>query len=68
MDTRFILMNVARKYGVTYKEVENEIREAIRIGMVSTNPEIKKRWKKISPDGGEPSVGKFLNYILSQSK
>lgn len=41
-----IIKQVAKQNGVTPQEVEREIKEAIRIGMTSSDPIVQARWKK----------------------
>ncbi len=58
-----IIRQVAKQNGVTPAEVERDIKEAIRIGMASSDPLVQARWKIISPSGAEPSVDEFLTYV-----
>lgn len=65
MSTKKIIRQIAKENGVTPKEVETEMREAIRIGMASANPEVQEFWKQVSPDGKEPSLDVFLKFCAS---
>ena len=65
MDYKNIFQLVAKQHGVTPEEVEREIKEAIRIGMTSSDPLVQARWEKIYGRGEEPSVERFLAYFLS---
>lgn len=60
MSTKKIIRQIAKENGVTVSEVETEIREAIRVGMASSNPECREIWSLISPDGKEPSIDALL--------
>ena len=60
-----LLRRVARLYGVTAKEVENDMREAIRMAIVSDDSEAQALWKQLSPDGTEPTVEAFLQFCAS---
>ena len=63
-----IIKQVAKQNGVTPVEVEREIKEAIRIGMTSSDPLVQARWKLISPSGNPPTVDEFLTYLYSEIK
>ena len=60
-----IIKQVAKQNGVTPMAVEREIKEAIRIGMTSSNPLVHARWMLISPSGKEPTIDEFLTYLLT---
>ena len=59
-----LIEQIAKKNGVTPKEVECEIKKAIRIAMINRNatPESKAIWEKLSPNGEEPSVEEFIKF------
>lgn len=59
-----LIEQIAKKNGVTPKEVECEIKEAIHIAMQNRNatPESKAIWEKLSPNGEEPSVEDFIKF------
>ena len=60
-----IIREVAKKNGVSEKEVRNELKIAIRVAMQSTDPIAQFFWKQIVPDGREPSVEKVIAALAS---
>lgn len=65
MSTNKIIRQIAKENGVTPKEVETELREAIRMGMTSTNPDVQEFWKQVAPDGKEPPLDVFLKFCAN---
>lgn len=68
MSVKKIIRQIAKENGVTQREVEHEMKEAIRVGMASTDPVAKAFWMKIAPDGKEPSIEKFLAVCVAKVK
>ena len=66
MTTKKIIKQIAKREGVTEKQVEKDMQEAIRFAMASLNPDAQKFWQQISPDGSEPSVDIFLKAISAE--
>ena len=64
VDTKQIFEKIAKENNTTPEEVENEMRFAIREAMKSEDPKAQKLWKKISPDGKEPSIEQFLQFVI----
>lgn len=64
--TRKILKAVADKNGVTAEQVENEIKKAIRQAMASDDPQAQALWKQIAPDGSEPDLDAFLEFVTNK--
>jgi len=50
------------------EEMENEIKKAIREAMATTDPRAQALWKRIAPDGKEPSVEEFLDFCVNRLK
>ncbi len=67
MSTKRIIRQIAKQHGVTPKEVVADMKEAIRAGMASTEPTAQAFWKKLAPDGKEPSIDKFLKFCVKQT-
>ena len=67
MDVKNIIRRIATENGVTPEEVEKEMMDAIRIGMSSTDPNVQAHWKKMSPNGSEPTLEEVLTYLISQT-
>lgn len=63
MNTKEILEQIARRHNTTPEVVEMEMRNAIRQAMCDPSPQAKKLWKKISPDGKEPTIERFLQVV-----
>ncbi|MBQ7048181.1 MAG: hypothetical protein IJN86_04455 [Clostridia bacterium] len=68
MSTKKIIRQIAKENGVTPEEVETEMREAIRIGMASVDPEVQKFWNRLAPDGKEPSIDAFLRFCCEEAR
>ncbi|MBR4291569.1 MAG: hypothetical protein IKT52_13170 [Oscillospiraceae bacterium] len=64
--TRRIIQMIAAKEGTTPKEVEKKMRESIKDAMASSNPQAQAMWKQICPDGKEPDLDTFLNFMVHQ--
>lgn len=63
-----IVKQIAKKHGVSTKQVEKDMKEAIRAAMLNRNstPESKALWDKLSPDGKEPSIEQFIKFCKQQ--
>lgn len=61
-----VIQAIAMKEGISPKEVESKMMEAIRAGMASTNPRAQALWKQICPDGKEPDLDTFLNFLVGR--
>ena len=66
MDTKQIFEVVARDHNTTPEVVENEIRRAIREAMQCKDPKARMLWKQISPNGEEPSIETFLQFVVDR--
>lgn len=66
MSTKKIIRQIAKQNGVTPQEVINDMKEAIRVGMASTEPTARAFWQQIAPDGKEPSIDVFLKACVGQ--
>ena len=66
MTTRQIIRRIARENNTTPKQVEREMKEAIRAGMASDDPQAQAIWKQIAPDGKEPSIETFLKFCVER--
>ena len=64
--TKRILQIIAAEQGISPKEVEHEILEAIRAGMASPSPHAQALWKQICPDGKEPDMEAFLTFMAQR--
>lgn len=64
-----LIKQIAKNNGVSTKQVKEDMKEAIRIAMLNRNstPESKALWDKLSPDGKEPSIEKFIRFCVSQT-
>lgn len=63
MTTKQIIRRIARDNNVTPKQVEKDIKEAIRAGMASDDPQAQAIWRQIAPDGKEPSIKTFFEVL-----
>ncbi len=66
MNTKVIIGQIAKENGVTAKEVEDEMKQAIRLGMASADPCVKSQWEQIAPDGQEPTLELFIKFCASK--
>lgn len=66
--TKKIIKQIAIKNGVSPAEVEADMREAMQAGMASTDPHAQELWKQIAPDGKEPSIDRFLEFVSGRVK
>ena len=66
--TKRIIATIAAEQGITPEDVEHEMMEAIRAGMASPDPHAQELWKQIAPDGKEPSIDRFLEFVSGRVK
>ena len=64
--TKRIIAIIAAEHGITPEEVEHEMMEAIRAGMASPDPHAQALWKQICPDGKEPDLDTFLDFMANR--
>ena len=64
MNTKEMLKIIAMQHNTTPEKVEKEIQIAIREAMRSTDPKSQILWKRIAPDGKEPSIERFLQCVV----
>ena len=71
---RAILDEATDAWGIKVNRVEvknilppRDIQEAIRIGMASSDPNVQAHWKRMSPNGSEPTLEEVLTYLISQT-
>ena len=63
--TKRIIEIIAAENGISPEEVEHEMMEAIRAGMASPDPRAQALWKQICPDGKEPDLDTFLDFMAN---
>ena len=68
MSTKSIIRKIAKEHGVTEKEVEANIKEAIRFSMLSCSLSAQEFWKNSPFEGKEPSVDEFLKFCVKRVK
>ena len=64
--TKRIIATIAAEQGITPEDVEHEMMEAIRAGMASPDPHAQALWKQICPDGKEPDLDTFLDFMADR--
>ena len=64
--TKRIIATIAAEQGITPEDVEHERMEAIRAGMASTDPHAQALWKQMCPDGKEPDLDTFLDFMANR--
>ena len=62
MTTKEVIYEVAKENNTTPEIVEEEMRKAIRAAMATKDPHAQALWKKIAPDGKEPSIEAVLQF------
>ena len=68
MSVEKIIRQIAKEYGVTPKEVEADMKEAMREAMASPDPKARAFWSELAPDEKEPSIEKFLTAFVTKMK
>ena len=58
-----VIKRVAKAYGVSVKEVREEMRKAIRAGRENPDPSVQAMWNRLFPDGKEPTPEEFIQVI-----
>lgn len=66
MNAKEIIAQIAKRNNTTEKQVEEEIKAAIREAMASKDPKAQALWKQISPDGKEPTIDAFLDFCAAE--
>ena len=64
--TKRIIAIIAAEQGITPEDVEHVMMEAIRAGMASPDPHAQALWKQICPDGKEPDLDTFLDFMADR--
>ena len=64
--TKRIIKNIAAQNGISVKEAEREMMEAIRTAMASPDPRAQALWKQMCPDGKEPDLDTFLTFVANR--
>ena len=57
---------IAAENGISPEKVEQEMMEAMRAGMASPDPHAQALWKQICPDGKEPDLDTFLDFMANR--
>ncbi|MCI9456595.1 MAG: hypothetical protein HFE44_06425 [Oscillospiraceae bacterium] len=63
-----VIKELARKEGVTKKEIRRRIQEAIAIAQQNPDPQIQNEWKKIHPGQGTPTPEEVIDYCVRAIK
>ena len=64
--TKRIIEIIAAENGISPEKVEQEMMEAIRAGMASADPHAQALWKQMCPDGKEPDLDTFLDFMANR--
>lgn len=62
------LAEIAKREGISVKEVRAEIDLCIREAMQSSDPIAQAKWKQISPDGHIPTAEEFISILSDEIK
>ena len=68
MTTKDIIEQIARNNQSTPEEVEAEMRKAICAAMESEDPKVQALWKRLAPDGKEPSIERFIQFCAERAR
>lgn len=60
------LAKTARKNGVTKEEIAQTIQGIIDKNYDSDNPNVRKIWRNMTPDGRKPTMEEFLEYFYDK--
>lgn len=63
-----VIKRVAKAYGVSVKEVREEILVAIRAGRKNPDPKVQEMWNRLFPDGKEPTPEEFIRVLAGVVK
>ena len=58
-----VIKEVAKQYGTTPEEVRQEMIAVIRTGRKNLDPKVQAMWKKLFPDGKEPTPEQFIRVL-----
>lgn len=58
-----VIKEVAKQYGTTPDEVRQEMIAVIRAGRKNPDPKVQAMWKKLFPDGKEPTPEQFIRVL-----
>lgn len=58
-----VIKEVAKHYGTTPDEVRQEMIAVIRTGRKNPDPKVQAMWKKLFPDGKEPTPEQFIRVL-----
>jgi len=58
-----VIKKVAKAHGVSAKEVREEMLKAIRAGRENPDPNVQAMWKRLFPDGKEPTPEEFIRVV-----
>ena len=61
-----IIMRIAGKEGISPRAVKEEMQCAIREAMKTKDPQAQALWRQLAPDGGEPSIDRFLEFCADR--
>ena len=64
--TKRIIEIIAAENGISPEKVKHEMMEAIRAGMASPDPHAQALWKQMCPDGKEPDLDTFLDFMANR--
>ena len=59
-DASAVLDTIAARHGVSRAQVEREIAAAIHEAIRHPDPQVRRRWEALWPDGTEPSPAEFI--------
>lgn len=63
--TRRVISAIAEKEGGSPERVESEMRKAIRLAMTTDDPKARALWRQIAPDGKEPELDVFFEFVVN---
>ncbi len=64
MNIKKIIDKIAKKEGISRKQVLNEMQKAIDEGFTNPDPQIKAEWAKIPCKGSRPTPEELIEYEI----
>lgn len=67
-DYKKVLRRVAKKYGVSVREVKREIELALKEGQGNPDPAVRAMWASIPSKGELPNAAETITHIADKLK
>ena len=68
MNAKQIILQIALKENKPPEEIEAAMLTAMREAMATEDPLAQKLWKKLAPNGKEPTLDEFLEFCAKRAR